>query len=311
MHKSFVIGVDGGGTKTVVALADTKGRIIRKIRSVSSNPNKVGLDGAISCLGALLGSLVKGISQKKVKCVYLALAGSLERDFKKRQQIKNALLSRFPKLKPLASVLIIDGDQKAAFRSGTDEKDGVVLIAGTGSIAMGWRATREAIAGGWDYVMGDQGSAFWVGSEVLKATCRELDGRGSKTRFLTSMVLSRWKIKKDSDLLRRVYGENLVETVASLAAVADKAAGRGDRVARDILRRAGEELALMVLTVVKKLRFQKQKFPLVLIGGMFNSRIVMSEVQRNVKAFAPRVKYIRPKREPVAGAVELAAENIK
>lgn len=310
-NRHFVIGIDGGGTKTVAALATSRGKIIKRVSGGSSNPNKVGFDAATFCLGELLWSLIRGIPREKIGSIYLAVAAALERDFQRREQIKRALLLKFPKLKSFARKIKIEGDQKAAFRSGTDEKDGVVLIAGTGSIAMGWRGGKEVIAGGWDYIMGDQGSAFWVGQELLRAVCRELDERGPKTQFLSKLLLSHWKIKKESDLYRMVYRENMVEMVASLAVLADRAAQKGDRTARSILARAGRELAVAAATVIKKLRFQKEQFPLVLIGGMFQSPFISEAVRREIKKIAPYGKIIRPVRGPVTGAIKLALEGVK
>lgn len=317
MHEDyFVVGVDGGGTKTVAALATLGGEIVRKISGASSNVMKVGFEVAVFRLGKMLSALLRGIPRKKIKVVYLALAGFLERDYQKRGKIRNALWARFPKLGLPVRKVIIEGDQVAAFRSGSEEKNGVVLIAGTGSIAMGWNGKREAIAGGWDYIAGDQGSAFWVGQQVLRAICEELDGRRRKMRFLTQAVLSYWNMKKSlknsssvaRKIAQRVYGPHTVETVASLAVVADKAAQKGDTIARAILREAGNQLSHAAETVIKELRFEKKRFPLVLVGGMFNSQIVLQTVKKNLTKVAPGVCYLRPRREPVEGAVSVALD---
>lgn len=308
-NQHFLIAIDGGGTKTVATLADLNGRIRKKAVIGPSNPNKVAMELAITRLGEAIKRVTQGVPKNKIGFVYIALAGSLERDLQRREQIKKVLLQNFPEFSVWRKRIKIDGDQKAAFRAGTDEKNGIVLIAGTGSIAMGWRGNKEAIAGGWDYILGDQGSAFWVGQKALRNICKELDGREPKIKFLTKLILKNWKIKTQSDLIKRIYQENLVETVASLAVVCDEAAKRGDRTAIRFLEDAGKQLGIAANTVIKKLGLRKKAFPCVLIGGMFKSEIVSRATKREIAGFSPKAHFIFPEQSPAIGAVKLALEE--
>ncbi len=310
MEKTFfVIGVDGGGTATTVALADFSGRMVKKFSGGPSNSTKIGMTQAISNLGVCLMKTVSSVPKNRIALVYIALAGSLERDVAKRKLIKNLLLERFPALYSLRDKIIIEGDQKAAFRSGTDARDGVVLIAGTGSIAMGWRGKKEAIAGGWDYIMGDQGSAFRIGQRALHFVCKQLDGRSPDTGLLRRMIFTEFKIKQDTDLIKKIYGPGLVERVASIASVVDAAAQKKDAIAGKILISAGEEMALAALAVIKKLSFGKTRVPIVLAGGVFRAKIFSDEVKRKIKQKLPAAYFISPGQPSVVGAVKLAAEN--
>jgi len=253
----------------------------------------------------------RNILKKRIGFIYIGLAGSLERDFKKRQKIKGLLLKSFPEFSFWKSKILIDGDQKTAFRSGTDEKDGVVLIAGTGSIAMGWKDNKEAIAGGWDYILGDQGSAFWLGKLALQKVCKDLDGRNKKIGTLTQEILRHLGIRLERDLIKKVYQKDLVETVASLAPLVDKAAQKGDRFSKYLLIRAGHELALSANTVIRKLGFGKKEFPLVVVGGMFKSKIVFNTTRKEILKKNPKVKLIFPREEPIVGALKLAKEHLR
>ena len=169
--------------------------------------------------------------------------------------------------------MIIEGDQPAAFRSGTDKKEGVVLISGTGSVSMGWKGKKTAGASGWDWFLGDDGSGFWLGREALRAVCRQFDSRGKKT-LLSNLIFKQWKIKRKEQLMQKVYHgykEDFVEQISLLSPLIDKAARRGDRIAKDILIEGGKELALAVIQVIKKLKFGKNIFPLFLNGGTINA----------------------------------------
>ena len=309
--QKYIIGVDGGGTKTKAALADLSGKILIKAETGSSNPLKVGMKLTVLNIKKAVQKLLKRYKKEKIELIYLALAAGIEKDKKKKITIRNNLLGSSG-LRQLSKKIIIEGDQPAAFRSGTDKKNGVVLISGTGSVAMGWRDKKEAMAGGWDWFLGDDGSGFWFGRRALRAVCREFDGRGRKTK-LTNLIFKRWKIKKKEKLIQKVYHEhegNFVEQISLLSPLIDKAVKRGDKVAKEILIEGGKELALATIQVIKKLNLKKERFPLVLVGSTLNSVIVLNTIKKEVKKIAPKVEFIRPKQEPVAGAIKLAIEQV-
>lgn len=320
----YVIGIDGGGTKTVAALSNLEGKILLKKEIGPSNPNKVGIKKALFNLTLSINKVLKGLSKDynppttsshrlrrwapNIKFVYIGLAGGLERDKEKKKEIEKEILKSFPEF---LKKLKVEGDQKAAFYSGTNQKEGVVLISGTGSIAMGWKGKKEEISGGWDWLLGDQGSGFWIGKRALEIICKELDRRGPKTQHLRKLIFQKWKIKKDSDLIRKVYQKDFVEIVADLANLVEKAEKKKDKIARDLLIEAGKELALAANLVIKKLNFQKIKFPVVLVGSVFKSKVVLDTVKKEIKKFAPKAQFIRLKVEPVVGAIKLAIEQVK
>lgn len=296
----FLIAIDGGGTKTTGVLINLDGKILKKIKLGASNPNKIGFEKSIS----LLKKLILKLSEKrKIELALLGLAGGLERDFQKRKKIEKALKKHFQ------FPIIVEGDQKIGFLAGTDEKEGVLVIAGTGSISMGWRKGKEVISGGWDWLLGDQGSAFWIGKKVLEKLLSILDGREKKKTILKEIIFKKFKIKAEKDFYQKFYENNFVEKIASISKLVDVCAEKGDRVSIEILKEAAKELSKMVISVIKKLKFEKEKFPLVLVGSVFKSRILFSEFQKEIKKVAKNVKFIFPKKEPVFGAIKLAIEK--
>jgi N-acetylglucosamine kinase-like BadF-type ATPase len=299
MEKEFVIGVDGGGTKTTAALSNLKGKILKEIEIDSTNPNKIGFERAIFNLRKLILKISKN---KKIKVAYLGLAGGLERDKEKREKIKKELQKSFD------FPIFVDGDQKIAFLAGTDEKDGVIVIAGTGAIAMGWKGKKVAISGGWDWLIGDQGSAFWVGKKVLEEIGKALDGR-RKDFELRKFIFKKLRIKKEIDLYKNFYCENFVTRVALISKFVDEFSKKGDRFSKEILIEAAKEVSKMAISVIKKLNFAKEKFPIVLVGGMFKSKIFREKIEREIKKAAKKAKFILLRKKPVVGAVKLAINS--
>lgn len=185
---------------------------------------------------------------------------------------------------------------------------GVVLIAGTGCAAHGWQGKKEFHASGWGW-LNDEGSAFWVGQEAYRAVLKDLDGRGART-LMTGLFLKKFNVKDAGGLKRKIHFQNNpIKIVPLLSILADEAAIKKDKIACSILKEAGRELGLAVNTVIKKLDFKKQEFPVVLTGGMFKSKIVLETVKKEIKKYASGANFILPKKDPVVGAIKLALEN--
>lgn len=306
----YVIGVDTGGTKTVAAISDLRGKILIKAETGPSNPNKVGIETAVREISLAILKVTKNFKKAKIIFTYIALAGGTQRNPLIKRQIKNAL-KKFPELSFIfKGKVIVEGDEKAEFRAGTSEKNGILIISGTGSLSYGWNEGKEEKTLGWDYFLGDKGSGFWIGQVALQAVCRSIDNMGPKT-LLTNLIFKKLKIKKEGDLIRKIYQPEAVKIIASLAPLVDKSAEKGDKVAKEILIQAAKDLAIAAIQNIKKLNLENKKFPVVLAGGVFKSKIVLDQVKREIKKFAPKVEFIRPKQEPVIGAVKLAIEQVK
>jgi len=309
-NQKYVIGVDGGGTKTVAVLANLNGKVLARAEVGPSNINKIGFKHAIDNIVKVLTQVSQEYEKDKIVFIYLGLAAGLERDKRKKKEIKKQLLL-IPSLSwVLPKNISIEGDQLIAFRSGTEEKQGIIIIAGTGSIVMGWdKKGKEVIVGGWDYLLGDDGSGFWIGKKALQAVCLSIDGFNSKS-LLHSMILKKLKIKTEKDLIQEIYKPEMIKNIASLAPLVETAAKTGDKTAKDILFQASNELIIRANLAIKKLNLENKFFPLVLAGGVFKSKIILTKVKKDIKIIAPKANFIRPKQEPVIGAMKLALEQI-
>lgn len=301
-EKHYIIGIDGGGTKTVAAIADLKGKILKTAKTGSSSPVNVGVKIAtVNIAKAIKKVLRKG----EILSTFIGLA-AIQEEPRFKKEIKKELL----KYKEISSIfkgkLEIGSDQIVAYRAGSDKKDGVLIIAGTGCVAHGWNKGKELTAGGWHW-LADEGSAFWTGQKAFQAVMKDLDKRGSKT-LITDLAFKKLKAKNTQEFLKKVYSENFIKNISFFSIFTDNANKKGDEIAKEILKEAGKELALSAKTVIKVLGMQKRRFPLVLVGGMFKSEIILNTVKKEIKKVAPKVKFVHLKKEPVIGAVKLAKE---
>lgn len=298
-QKEFVVGIDGGGTKTVGALASEREGIVKKASAGPSAPRNTGIGSSVRALEKIIDSLRR---EAEPSFVFVGLADVAEQP-RYGERIREALIGRNESLEGRVAV---GSDQEAAFRSGTDQKEGVVLISGTGCVARGWSEGREARASGWGYLE-DRGSAFWAGRRAFQALLFSFDGRGEETG-IKERVWEGLDIESSAQFLDFVY-EKPLRRVPRLSVFADRAAREGDPVARRIMRRAGEELAESALAVIAELRLGKEEFPFVLVGSMFKSPLLSETVKEEVEVEAPGAAFVRPEKEPVFGAVKIALER--
>jgi tRNA threonylcarbamoyl adenosine modification protein (Sua5/YciO/YrdC/YwlC family) len=306
--QEYVIGVDGGGAKTTAILADLNGKILAKAKTGSSHPRNLGIVGAVNnVVLAIKKVLKKSGKNNQITAVFLGLPATEEEFKNKKALLKKELLKHKEISKIFKGKVVIGSDQLAGFRSGTDKEQGIVLIAGSGCVCHGWQNNKEVKVDGWGY-LSEMGSAFFVGQKTLQSVFKSLDGRMIEQNLLTKLVLQELKVKNKEKLIELVYSKIPMEIIPFLSVLCDRAAEKGDKLAKKILVEAGKELAFSAKTAISKLNFVKKEFPLVLIGSMFNSKIILSVTKKELKKFAAKVDFIRPEQEPAVGAVKLAIE---
>lgn len=303
--QQHVVGVDGGGTKTVAALSNLRGKILKLVKTGPSNLRNVGIEKAAQSIALAIKKVLP--KKGKILSTFIGLAAVEEEYKSKKEKIKKEILKEKGVSKMKKGKIEIGSDQIIAFRAGTDKKDGIVLISGTGCVARGWRGKKEVKVSGWGW-LNDEGSGFWVGQKGFQAVLKELDERGPKTK-IKKLIFKEWKLENKEELLRKIYSEDSIVQTSLVSRIVDEASKMGDKIAISIMKEAGRELARSATSIIKKLNFKNQKFPLVLVGGMFKSKIVLETVKRKIKKVAPKVQFIRLKIEPVIGAVKLAIEK--
>lgn len=295
---SAVLGIDAGGTKTVCRVADAHGHVLAEVRGPGANLQNAGELQVEKVLHEVIESATR-LADVWPSAACIGMAGVDRPD---DSAVVRSILSR---LVPRCPVLVVN-DALIALEAGAPGAPGVVVIAGTGSIAYGRDDKgRAARAGGWGYVLADEGSGYWLGRHVLRQVLRAADGRGPATP-LTARVLAHYDVREPRDLVREVYaGRFKPSTVAAIASLAQEAADAGDAWAIDLIHTGAGELALSARAVCTRL--QLQTGPVVLAGGIFRAVPRLRDaVVQSLEASLTGVQ-VRPlTEEPAAGAVSLA-----
>ena len=295
-----VLGIDAGGTKTVCLLADERGRVIAESRGGGANLQAAG---ELEVEKVLHHVMEEAIGERDVRpaAICLGIAGV------DREQDAAAVQGIMRRIGFKTRTLVVN-DALIALVAGAGDRPGVVVVAGTGSIAYGRNgAARAARAGGWGYLLGDEGGGFWIGRAALAAVVREFDGRGPRT-LLTDMVLAQMRLNSPTELVHAIYMGGLHRyAIATIAPVVQQAADAGDGMAAEIVDRAAAELSAAAGSVIARLGMRGDPFPTVLAGGVFRGLpSLISKVAARLAEVAPRSEVRRLEVEPALGAVTLA-----
>ncbi|MFC1716232.1 N-acetylglucosamine kinase, partial [Candidatus Poribacteria bacterium] len=161
----------------------------------------------------------------------------------------------------------------------------------------------------WGSILGDEGSAYYIGRRALAAACRAYDGRGSATMLMNSLI-EHLELNNFTDIVKEIYSkQSSPKAIASLAPLVSQAAKDGDAVATAILRNAAEELALTASAVIEGLSMQDEAFQVAVSGSVFKAgELLLTSFSEYLKPAAPYAQIIPPRFEPAVGAVFLARQ---
>jgi len=293
----YLLGIDGGGTKTHFMLADSKGKPIREIFKSTSNPIDIGLQNTEKVIAEGIYEICEDIPLSSVVC-FLGIAGGTSGGM---QDKLIAMLSNFGFLASTA-----DSDNENIIAAGLGDEDGITLILGTGVCSFLQKDGKHTYTGGRGYFIDNGGSGFDIGHEALVAYYREKDGLTEDKTEITRLI-SEAGFDNIHELLGRIYAEGK-KFVASFASFVFTAAKNGDKTALDIISRNMNQAATFVLANARKLT--KKRIPLVLAGGLTSDPLTLSELRRALGSeFDFDIKILD--RAPVFGAVALAKKLYK
>jgi len=303
----YVLGMDGGGTKTVCVISDIEGRLLGGGVSGPSNYLTVGEEEAKRSMRIAIEKALEKCRMDipKFKIAYLGMAGA-------GRSGGVAVFKRLMESLELADKVFVDTDAAIALAGATTGNPGVVLISGTGSVAFGINKDGEkGRVGGWGYLIGDEGSGFDIGRKGLAAVFRAYDGRGKET-VLLDRLMSHFKVKKLDEIIDIIYSDKMkVDVVSSLAPLIVEAAREGDAVSQKILMDTVKELSLIAITLIRRLNMENEEFELVLLGGIFKVKdLIADPVQQNIVKVAPKCRAITPRFKPAVGAVLMALKEM-
>jgi N-acetylglucosamine kinase-like BadF-type ATPase len=298
---NFYLGFDGGGTKTECIALDADGRVVGHGNSGPSNPLRVGYDAACAALQlAAAGAITSAkysVSDVRGICAGLAGAG--------RRNVADEMRKRLSRIWPGTPIQIVT-DAEAALETAVGAAPGIVLIAGTGSIALGRNAKGEiARAGGYGPWIGDAGSAYDIGREATLAVARARDLAAPAT-LLSEMILSALDCRNWDDVVEKVAG-GPGSVFPKLVPVVMQASEEGDSAARDILVRAALDLANTALAVIGRLNMKDAEFRVARGGGVFGRSYVLdSRVDDLISRVAPGAHVGLLEHPPALGAARFA-----
>jgi len=300
----LLIGIDGGGSKTLAVLAGLDGRVLGRGTAGSSNLQSVGIAAVGTALDDAITAAFRaaGLAPVLPAALCVGLAGV------DRPEDRALIRGWAARTLPGTPVAVVS-DARLVLAAGTPDGWGAALICGTGSIAYaedpGGRAAR---AGGWGHVLGDEGSGYAVGQAALRAVLRAFDGRGPRTA-LTQAILEQLGLSAPSELVGRVYREGLGPAgIAALAPLVEVAAARGDEIAGEIVREAGGDLALAVKAVVRSLELPEPA-PCALAGSLIvHGAVVRAAFIAAAAGIGIQLDPVTPVAEPAQGALRLARE---
>jgi len=293
----YLLGVDGGATKTLAAVLDLDHAAVHLGHGGPSNEDSIGPKAAVDALLNTADAAMEaaGVGEDALGAVVLAVAGT----------DTEALAAHVHERR--ASWLVVN-DVVGAWATATGAAPGVAAISGTGSNVFGvGRDSESWRAGGWGHLLGDEGSGYWFGVQSIKAALADREGSGPATAL--------------SDAVPGFFGADTVEAVASLAyskpltkgeiaafgAQAARIAEDGDAVALDIYRRGAHELARQIVAVIEHTGLEGQ-FPVGLIGSSFKAGTVfVSPLAELVHERAPEAAVDTVELAPVGGSLLLAA----
>ncbi len=265
------LGVDGGQSGTTAVIGDETGRVLGTGEAGPCN-HAAKAEGRARFESAIRGSVAEACREAgldlaaiEFEAACFGLSGGPEH---REEVLASILRCRRP--------FLLTTDAAVALAGATPEGQGIIVIAGTGSISFGRNAQgRTARAGGWGYVFGDEGGAFDIGRQALRAALRMEEGWGPPTR-LREILLDATASRDANDMLHRFYTPDWPRSrVATLAPLVDSAAQSGDPIAAQIIHNAAQELAMLAASVRSQLWGAGDPVFVAHIGGVFQSAGLM------------------------------------
>lgn len=303
----YLMGIDGGGTKTLGVLTAMDGTVLSQAKTDATNPNDVTLPVSVGRLTGLCRALMgkAGMTESALPeiSLFLGIAGGINYG----PALENALREAFPEV----GVLTVRSDIHILLSGGLPEGDGACIICGTGSACFLRRGEEMVRIGGWGYLLDSGGSGYDIGRDALEAALRHFDGRGEPTAL--SDLLARHLGGAVNTRITEIYREGKTY-IASCAPLVFDAARQGDAVAEAILGRNARKLAEYAETAWRHLTADGRPAPAtlpVVMGGGISQHEAPAWQDRIASLTDPAVPavYTVADMPPVFGAVAEACKQ--
>jgi glucosamine kinase len=310
-YEPVIIGIDGGGSRTrgIMYRGETA---IAQLETGTARVGTVGVVESAERLLNLISELIKlaHLPKRELDAVCIGLAGTWLKEEQLRSQQLLALLARRERNIDIDRLLVVS-DAAIALEAAFEGANGIVMIVGTGTIAVGKASADEFVrCGGWGIELSDEGSGAWIGREGLRALVRHFDGRGLPTSLADVMLAKYPSIKPEQPrTLVTAFNERTFDYQAVTPLVMQCAA-EGDTVCNEIIERSCRHLLEMVSTLQQRYFKNAKKLPIACVGGIMEADTMLARMVKEGLAAQSSLKVVEPKALPLEGAVRLAREML-
>ncbi len=301
---AIFLGIDGGGTKTSCAIGDETS-LLGAGTSGGSNVIRVGERQARESLGAAIrqACAAANVNPAQIQRTCAGVAGGARPEI---DELVRRMLSEF-----VSGQIEVVGDMVIAMEAAFGSGPGVIVIAGTGSIAYGRNSKGEtARAGGWGFAISDEGSGHWIGRSAVAAAMRAYDEDGIEAGgdALLENIMKSWSVDSREQL---VLLANKSADFAALVPAVVSATEAGDATARNVLTQAGTELATLAGIVIGRLFGNAVAVPVAVSGGVFcNTSLVRQVFYDRLRVAYPQALLSASLVDPERGALQLARKGV-
>lgn len=303
--KKYFIGIDSGGTKFDIVITDFEKKVIYSSKYPSCHYSVHGADKTAEVLSGYVLKSIKKKSLKLENCVGICfgIAGA-------REEFDRKKLARLFKKKLKIKNITVTTDAKNAITGAFDGGDGIILIAGTGSVLYGKYKGKLNRVGGWGRILGDQGSGFIIGREGLRELVKEYDKRklGAQESILSKLVRKRFGITS-KNIVDKVFAKHF--EIQRVCECVIEAAEKKDKVCLKIVKHSAEDL-LENIKLYIKLANIKSKIEIAFIGSVIENDNLLSKTLKNgIKKNLKNVSIVLKRNEPTIGAIQIAMGEAK
>lgn len=299
----YVIGIDGGGTNSRLLAVNTQGQVLGRQRGRSTNPESNKPQVVLQRLQELVAAFLTASGCKPADCLALCL-GTAGVDTQASLAAIEGLVAQID----LPCPKVVVNDAQIALYANTQGGPGLLLNAGTGSIAYGINSQHQALRiGGYGYLIGDEASAYWVAKEGIVRALHAHDGVGQDTQ-LVALIQEKLNLHSIVDVFDYVHAHNKAD-IARLSPLVTQAQEAGDQVATDILEEARDYLLLAVEALLQRLQMNPAEHRLYITGGLLlHSPWLLNAFKEGLHQSCPGLQVLPMTEEAEWGAVYQAAE---
>jgi len=291
-EETYLLGIDGGGTKTMLILADTEGKPLRTLKTDGCNPVSKGLFNAQDVLRNAIAEICHGIPMGSIY-LFAGIAGGTSAGMQEKLE---AFFSGFG-----FADFRTNSDNLNIIAAELGTEDGISVIMGTGVCVYTQKQGKHRRYSGWGALMDNGGSGYNLGRDALSAHFSALDGTGEAT-LLTEEIAKIFPGTTD-ELMQHIYSGGR-QTIAAFAPAVFSALEQNDAIAEGILRRNMAEVARLVRAATKE--FSSHSIPVVLAGGLVKQEATISFLRNQLQD--DRFRFRTLQTEPICGAVKLAKQ---